>query len=263
MAVKFQLRRGLSTEWTSANPILMQGELGIELDTEKIKIGDGVRTWIDLPHITQGQRGLKGDVGQTGKKIEFSWNGTTLGIREEGSSSYQYVDLKGAKGDIGVTGKNLQFLWSSTSLGVRVEGDPNFIYVDLQGEKGDQGNPFMYSDFTAMQLNGLKVKGDQGEQGNSIQYVWDGTRLGVKVETESSYSYTDLKGSRGNDLEYQWDGTTLGVREKGTSTYTYSADLKGERGDPGTIENLEATHVTDALGYTPLAKGLSWGDLIV
>ena len=39
--------------------------------------------------------------GPQGKNLEFIWNGTQLGIRQEGQSSYQYVNLKGEKGDIG------------------------------------------------------------------------------------------------------------------------------------------------------------------
>ena len=42
MANRIQLRRGNGNDWTTSNPILAQGELGIELDTGRIKIGDGV-----------------------------------------------------------------------------------------------------------------------------------------------------------------------------------------------------------------------------
>ena len=45
MANRIQLRRGGAQEWQNANPILAQGELGIELDTGRIKIGDGVTAW--------------------------------------------------------------------------------------------------------------------------------------------------------------------------------------------------------------------------
>lgn len=45
MATKIQLRRGPSTEWTSVNPLLASGELGIETDTKKFKIGDGINHW--------------------------------------------------------------------------------------------------------------------------------------------------------------------------------------------------------------------------
>lgn len=49
---KLQIRRDLSTNWTSKNPILLSGELGFETNTNKIKIGDGSSTWSALPYIT-------------------------------------------------------------------------------------------------------------------------------------------------------------------------------------------------------------------
>ena len=45
MGVKILLRNDTSTIWTSVNPILGQGEIGIESDTRKLKIGDGILTW--------------------------------------------------------------------------------------------------------------------------------------------------------------------------------------------------------------------------
>ena len=48
MANRIQLRRGGAQEWANANPILAQGELGIELDTGRFKIGDGVTAWNTL-----------------------------------------------------------------------------------------------------------------------------------------------------------------------------------------------------------------------
>ena len=48
--------------------------------------------------------GIDGINGIDGKNLEFSWDGTQLGIRQEGQSSYQYVNLKGAKGDTGDQG---------------------------------------------------------------------------------------------------------------------------------------------------------------
>jgi len=49
----------------------------------------------------KGDKGEKGDKGDTGAGLEFDWNGTQLGVRQEGQSSYQYVNLKGDKGDTG------------------------------------------------------------------------------------------------------------------------------------------------------------------
>lgn len=50
MAVTIQLKRGTALEWVTANPILAQGEMGIELDTWLYKIGDGITAWNTLPY---------------------------------------------------------------------------------------------------------------------------------------------------------------------------------------------------------------------
>ena len=51
MASIIQIRRDTASNWTSANPILAQGELGAETDTSKIKIGDGTTAWASVPYL--------------------------------------------------------------------------------------------------------------------------------------------------------------------------------------------------------------------
>lgn len=51
MAFRFQLRRDTSANWSSENPILAQGEPGIDLTLDRMKIGDGVTAWDDLDFI--------------------------------------------------------------------------------------------------------------------------------------------------------------------------------------------------------------------
>ena len=43
-----QQKRGLASRWTSTNPILLAGEIGVETDTDKLKVGDGVTQWNNL-----------------------------------------------------------------------------------------------------------------------------------------------------------------------------------------------------------------------
>jgi len=45
-----QIRRDTAVDWAAANPILSEGEIGYELDTEKKKIGDGATIWASLPY---------------------------------------------------------------------------------------------------------------------------------------------------------------------------------------------------------------------
>ena len=50
---RFQQRRGTAARWVAVNPILQEGEIGLELDTRRIKFGDGVTAWNDLEYSTQ------------------------------------------------------------------------------------------------------------------------------------------------------------------------------------------------------------------
>lgn len=52
--VTIRVRRGTAAEWASKNPILALGELGLETDTGKLKGGDDVRAWNDLPYADSG-----------------------------------------------------------------------------------------------------------------------------------------------------------------------------------------------------------------
>ena len=48
--IQFQIRRGLANEWSTVNPILASGEMGLETDTFRIKIGNGILNWNSLPY---------------------------------------------------------------------------------------------------------------------------------------------------------------------------------------------------------------------
>lgn len=65
MAIQIQLRRGSRLQWNSANPILAEGELTLEIDTHRFKIGDGISTWGELPYAS-GPPGIAGPPGPEG-----------------------------------------------------------------------------------------------------------------------------------------------------------------------------------------------------
>ena len=50
---QFQIRRGTASQWTSANPTLASGELGLETDTLFVKVGNGTTAWTSLAYINQ------------------------------------------------------------------------------------------------------------------------------------------------------------------------------------------------------------------
>ena len=187
----------------------------------------------------KGDPGEKGEKGDTGKSLEFTWNGTQLGIRQEGEASYQYVNLKGEKGDTGekgdkgdtgeqgvpgLDGKSLEFHWNGTQLGIRIEGETTYQYVNLKGEKGDTG--------------AKGDKGEKGDKGDKPAHRWIDTSLQIENPDGTWGDAVNLKGDKGDtgaagkSLEFLWAGTQLGVRQEGQTNYIF-AELKGPKGDKG------------------------------
>ena len=59
--IRYQNRIDTPQAWTDSNPVLLDGEFGLEKGTKLFKIGDGVTPWRDLEY-----GGLKGDNGTNG-----------------------------------------------------------------------------------------------------------------------------------------------------------------------------------------------------
>lgn len=82
MAIQIQLRRGTYAEWLSANPIIASGEMVLETDTGKFKIGNGVDRWAVLAYTGFADQGA--DPSNWDQNYKFglyyvnrvSWSGT-------------------------------------------------------------------------------------------------------------------------------------------------------------------------------------------
>lgn len=107
--VIFKLRRDIAADWTTNNPILRAGEPGFEIDTNKLKIGDGLNAWNDLDYLTgagsegpqgpPGPTGPTGPAGATGPQGPQGDPGPTGATGATGSQG-----PKGDTGDVGPTG---------------------------------------------------------------------------------------------------------------------------------------------------------------
>lgn len=130
---RFQFRKDTTANWQLANPILLDGEMGIE-QTENgslmFKIGDGIANaagvvsgthWNDLPYVS----------GPEGKPPVHEWNGTTLRFQNPDGSWGNSVNLIGPKGTKGDTGN--------------------------VGPQGPAGPPYVLPPATITKLGGIKV----------------------------------------------------------------------------------------------------------
>jgi hypothetical protein len=90
--IRTRQRRGTAAQWTAANPILEDGEIGFESDTTNLKIGDGLTRWVNLSYVAegvpgpQGLRGPQGPVGPIGPDGPDGPKGDTGGIGPDGPS---------------------------------------------------------------------------------------------------------------------------------------------------------------------------------
>ena len=65
MAIQIQIRRDTAANWTSVDPILAEGEIGLETDTNQIKFGDGVLAWTALAYFGGGGNPFDQDLNTT------------------------------------------------------------------------------------------------------------------------------------------------------------------------------------------------------
>ena len=57
---RIQLRRDVASNWAVVNPVLANGEMGYEMDTGRMKIGNGLTPWNGLPYYVGNGSGANG-----------------------------------------------------------------------------------------------------------------------------------------------------------------------------------------------------------
>jgi len=55
MPVSIRVRRDSSQAWEQNNPVLFQGEFGLDLTNKRVKLGDGFTEWTNLNYLNDEQ----------------------------------------------------------------------------------------------------------------------------------------------------------------------------------------------------------------
>jgi hypothetical protein len=109
-----QQRRGTALEWSLTDPVLEEGEIGVETDTGLFKIGNGVDLFTELPYFITAD-GLDGSLEDY---ILLSTKGEALGVAELDSDGNVPASQLGNAEPVGaVSEHNLEIL--------NVHGIPN------------------------------------------------------------------------------------------------------------------------------------------
>lgn len=100
---RIQFRRDTKARWAEVNPVLMEGEVGLEVDTQNIKMGDGEHAWNDLEYGI-GYSNVTNEPGNN-ENIVISQKGVTELVRgiKDGMSAKEYIAIRIKDFAIGIT----------------------------------------------------------------------------------------------------------------------------------------------------------------
>lgn len=191
MADRIQFRRDTIANWTKANPILMEGEVGYVTDNpNQYKIGDGVHAWNDLP-----LRGYTGTISQ-----EFGDDENAVMSQKAVSNELRNLSLK------------VDDLSYSTKINVSTNNDlANPKLVDVNIKAGEM----IY----------LYISDDEGILGNFKFTYYNGIDSVAKAFSGSSYAP-----SKYLEIEAPEDIKTLSIfgyiAKPGTLVYNVGIEAK-------------------------------------
>ncbi|MFY9240734.1 MAG: hypothetical protein WAO78_18020 [Roseovarius sp.] len=267
MLTRVQQRRGIASQWTAANPILAQGEIGLEVDTNTFKLGNGLTRWNDLPYLS-GPTGdsayeVAASNGFPGTEVEWLLSLSGYGIAVAngfvGTQAQWLASLvgpqgiQGATGPIGPTGATgieWQGEWDNSVNYVNndavfysgaswfASGDPDigdepseeslFWYpLALQGATGPQGIQGIQGE-TGPQ----GIQGETGPQGIQGETGPQGVQ-GIQGET----GLQGIQGEQGiQGIQGETGETGAGLNILGTLNDETELPLTGSAGDAYIVE---------------------------
>ena len=99
---RIQLKHGLAAKWTERNPVLLAGEIGIETDTLKMKVGDGTSNWSALGYLGADANDILAIINENRDSC------TTVEVAEGQSDTEALATIPNPKnGDIAVLEKSI------------------------------------------------------------------------------------------------------------------------------------------------------------
>lgn len=117
MVTKLKIRRDNSTVWKHINPVLEQGEPAVELDTGKMKIGDGERPYVELPYTSSTTEGTP----------TIAWGDITGTIASNGALATA-LSNKEAKANKGIANGYAPLDEDAVIPGIHIlKGEPNGV----------------------------------------------------------------------------------------------------------------------------------------
>lgn len=184
---KIQLRHDTAANWTSVNPVLLEGEVGIETDTKKFKVGDGVTNWTSLAYgnaDTEAIEQLEQDYGSLVDKVDnLEDNAITLdkiNTPLEQQNVYGTRTLTTSEGNV----VNLDPVYEAKLSYYKMSGVWNYTQVQVALDFGDGKS----GDWLIMR-NGKQFRLNCNE-GQFNNFIYDGVKIATGGAPNWSFEFT-------------------------------------------------------------------------
>ena len=187
-----QIRHDTAANWLTRNPVLAQGEYGLETNTFLIKIGDGVRDWEHLPYLNKlDESYFKFDAEDNEYTFSDSFMNTIAALEAAAGQAITSLTVTDPPvNDTDVPNKKYvdDMIAQSghlkraivESLPANADADPNTLYMML-ATSGDHYEEYMF-------INGMwdmvGTTGDGGSGGFTLEVATAARLGGVRASAE-------------------------------------------------------------------------------
>lgn len=248
--IRIQLRNDTAKNWTSANPVLLKGEMGVEIDTGKTKIGNGTDNWKTLKYSGVDEDTIKGIIDNN----RSAFTEVTPNKGETDAQALARVITNPKKGDMAVVvrtfveGKQSYTAYIHDGTGFKAM-DGNYSAENVYFDK-DLKLTEAFGRYKPDASGSVKVPSTGQSVYSLIDDAFSQSRNPTTTQPSASVSITANSGTFEigtkknltysaslNTGAYSYGPTPTGVS---ATTYTATCDGKTLTGATGTFENIVA-----------------------
>ena len=203
MASIIQIRRDTAANWTSANPTLAQGELGLETDTLKVKAGDGSTAWNSASYLID----TGGYAAYSDATANFTGN-----LQKSGSP----VVTAAYTGDVDVTGELIVDSYNETYAAVTSSSNATTVNCEA-------GNAFSHTltENTTFTFSNPPASGTAFSF--SLEIIQDGSASGFTVTWPGAVDWPAATAPTLTAAASAKDVFVFYTRDGGTTWYGFTA----------------------------------------
>jgi len=243
MPVQIQLRRGTTAQWSTANPTLASGEVGVDTSLTKFKVGNGSTAWNSLQYATLTYQGTYagGTTYYPNDVVSYNNSSYICILQSTGNlpTNTTYWSLLALAGTNGTNGTSFTWLGAYNGATAYVANDVvsynNSTYICILASTGNLPTNTTY--WSLMALAGAGDVVGPASSTDSVLAVYDGTTgkllknstmaissvgyINAPQNSQSGSTYTLVLGDAGDHV-YFTGGSTATLTVPTNSSVAFS-----------------------------------------